>query len=101
VTLFTTRSWPGLQANVSTADGSTGSVGARQARAIKTTGADSRLSWRTLSRALASAGTAFLGLFRQKKTLTKMGRFGDTGVSFHRVPTISLAAVSFSGLFYA
>jgi hypothetical protein len=58
-------------ANVSTAFGSTGSIG-RRASAIKTTGADSRLSWRTLSRALASArlsppGTAFLGLFRRKK----------------------------------
>jgi hypothetical protein len=43
----------------------------RQGGAITTTGADSRLSWRTLSRALASArlsppGTAFLALFREK-----------------------------------
>jgi hypothetical protein len=53
----------------------------RQASAIKTTGGDSRLSWRTLSRALASArlsppGTAFSAFSAEKKSLTKWGRLG-------------------------
>jgi hypothetical protein len=53
---------------------------ARLASAITTTGADSRLSWRTLSRALASArlsaGNRVLGLYRKNKNTDQMGMFG-------------------------